>query len=255
MNIFSYDSKFNQTLQFVADLAIMNILFVLCCLPIFTIGAAQAALHSAMRTLLDPEDDESPSKVFFRSFRTGFKSITAAWGLFFLAETAMLVVFYYVVGFGQTIGGAPVWMCLAALGVMILLQSQIPLFHSRFNCTAPQLLRNCFMMVFAHPIRSILVMVLLWAPVAAFLLIHSVYFLMISLTFILLYYAVAAMLSYYIMKKPFQVLVDHYKDTHDKDGNPILMTLNEEGELVKSIMNPDGTFTVIEEEVEEEEEE
>ena len=243
MNIFSYESKFSQTLMFVADLCILNLLFVLCCLPIFTIGAAQAALYSGVRTLVDPEDDESPAKVFFRAFRTGFKSVTAAWGLFFLAEIAMGVVFYFVVAYGQTVSGAPVWMCLAALAVMILLQSQIPLFHSRFTCTAGQLLRNSFMLVFAHPLRSILVTVLIWAPVAAFLAMHTLFFAMISLTLLILYYALAFMLCFYIMKKPFTTLIDHYNATHDENGNPLPMTVDAEGNLVPAIVNEDGTLS------------
>ena len=42
--LFSYDSKLMQTLTFVADLILLNILYLLCCVPMFTIGAAQGAL-------------------------------------------------------------------------------------------------------------------------------------------------------------------------------------------------------------------
>lgn len=242
MNIFSYESKVSQILMFVADLCILNVLFVICCLPVFTIGAAQAALYSGIRTLIDPENDEAPRKAFFRAFRTGFLSITGAWGIFALVEAAMLVVFYFVVGFGQTQPGAPVWMCLAALIIMLLLQSQIPLFHARFTCTVGQLLRNCFMMVFAHPLRSILVMVLIWAPVVLFLL--DVYlYVMIAPVWLLLYYSVAFMLSFYIMKKPFNALIEHYNQTHDAAGNAIPMTLDEEGNLVPAMINEDGTLS------------
>lgn len=242
MNIFSYESKFNQILMFVADLCILNLLFVVCSLPVFTIGAAQAALYSGIRTLVDPADDSSPAKAFWKAFRTGFKSITGAWGLFLLAEAAMGVVFYFVVAYGQTVAGAPVWMCIIALAAMILLQSQLPLFHSRFTCTAGQLLRNCFMLVFAHPLRSILVTVLIWLPVAV-AAIDLFLFVMISPVWLLLYYSVAFMLCFYIMKKPFKTLIDHYNATHDENGDPIPMTVDEEGNLVPATVNPDGTLS------------
>lgn len=245
MNIFSYESKFSQTLMFVADLCLLNLSFVLCCLPLFTIGAAQAALFSGVRVLLDPEDDSSPAKAFWKAFRTGFGSVTLAWGAFALAEIAILVLFYFVVGFGQTFSGAtvPIWICVIVLALLILLQSQIPLFHSRFSCTAGQLINNSVRLVLAHPLRSVLVAVLLWAPVAVFLLIHTLYFAMISLTFLLLYYAVVFMLSFIVMKKPFKMLIDHYNATHDKDGNVLPMTLDEEGNLVPAIINEDGTLS------------
>ena len=72
MNIFNYESKVSQVLMFVADLIILNVCFILCCIPVFTIGAAQAALYSGVRTLLDPETDEKPRRIFFKEFVNSF---------------------------------------------------------------------------------------------------------------------------------------------------------------------------------------
>lgn len=245
MNIFSYESKFSQTLMFVADLCLLNLSFVLCCLPLFTIGAAQAALYSGIRVLLDPEDDSSPAKAFWKAIRTGFGSVTLAWGAYALAELAVLAVLYFVVGYGLILGGAavPIWMCVIALAILILLQSQIPLFHARFTCTAGQLLNNGARLVLAFPLRSLLLAVLLWLPVILFFVIHTLYFAMISLTFLLLYYALVYLLIFYVMKKPFNMLIDHYNATHDKDGNILPMTLDEEGNVVPAIINEDGTLS------------
>ena len=245
MNIFSYESKFSQTLMFVADLCILNLLFVLCSLPIFTIGAAQSALYSGIRVLLDPEDDSSPAKAFLKAFRTGFGSITLAWGAYALAQLAVIVVLYFVVGYGLFLGGAklPIIFCMIALAILILLQSQIPLFHSRFNCTAGQLLSNGARVVLAYPLRTLLLAALLWLPVILFFLIHTLYYAMISLTFLLLYYAVVFMLSFYVMKKPYQLLIQMYNSTHDKDGNVLPMTLDDEGNLVPAVINEDGTLS------------
>lgn len=257
MNIFSYESKFSQTLMFVADLCILNLLFVLCSLPIFTIGAAQSALYSGIRLLLDPEDDRSPVTAFWKAFRTGFGSVTLAWGAYALAELAVLAVLYFVVGYGLILGGAsvPIWMCVIALAILILLQSQIPLFHAQFTCTAGQLLSNGARVVLAYPLRSLLLAVLLWLPVGLFFVIHTVYFAMISLTFLLLYYAVVYMLIFYVMKKPFNLLVSIYNNTHDKDGNVLPMTLDEEGNLVPAVINEDGTLSPAPQPEEEDEDE
>ena len=257
MNIFSYESKFNQILMFVADLCILNLLFVLCSLPIFTIGASQAALYSGIRVLLDPEDDNSPAKTFLKAFRTGFGSVTLAWGAYALAQLFMVVLLYLVVTMGLFNAGAtlPIILCVVALAILILLQSQIPLFHSRFTCSAGQLLNNSIRLVLAHPFRSIIVAVLLWVPVALFFVLHTLHFAMISLTFLLLYYSVVFMFSFMLMKKPFKVLIDHYNSTHDKAGNVLPMTLDEEGNLVPAIINEDDTLSPAPQEEEPEDEE
>ena len=46
MNFFSYESKPMQILMLLGDLIILNLLFILCSLPVFTIGAAQAGLYT-----------------------------------------------------------------------------------------------------------------------------------------------------------------------------------------------------------------
>ena len=81
-NIFSYESKFMQTLLVAADYIILNAVFILCCLPVFTIGAAQAGLYTGIRVLRDKEDDSSCLKAFFRGFKSGFGKITLVWCLF-----------------------------------------------------------------------------------------------------------------------------------------------------------------------------
>ena len=46
MSFFSLDSKFMQALSRIADLILLNLVFLVTCIPIFTIGAASAALYS-----------------------------------------------------------------------------------------------------------------------------------------------------------------------------------------------------------------
>ena len=199
----------------------------------------------------------SPSKAFLKAFRTGFGSITLAWGAYALAQLAVVVLLYFVVGYGLFLGGAklPIIFCVVALAILILLQSQIPLFHSRFTCTAGQLLSNGARVVLAYPLRSLLLAALLWLPVILFFVIHTVYYAMISLTFLLLYYSVVYMLIFYVMKKPFNLLISIYNSTHDKDGNVLPMTLDEEGNLVPAVFNEDGTLSPAPQPEEEEPEE
>jgi len=93
-NIFSYDSKLVTSLSFIADLFILNLLYLVCCLPLFTIGAAQAGLHNAVRILQDPLDGRSTVKAFFRGFKEGFGRITLAWLLFYVIEGILYYTLY-----------------------------------------------------------------------------------------------------------------------------------------------------------------
>ena len=213
MNFFNYDSKLMQLLMFVGDLIILNLLTILCSIPIFTIGAAQAGLYSGIRTLLDPEDDGSASAAFFKGLRTGFKDVTIAWTIFFVLQAVMVACLFMLTGLQQSGFSAPVWVGLVALALAVLFQTPIALFHARFTCTPRQLIRNSWFLTIAHPIRSVLCAALLWLPVAV-LLLDPYIFMMISIVLVMLYYGVVGLLIFTIMKKPFQTLIDHYNETH-----------------------------------------
>jgi len=219
MNFFSYESKPMQILMYVGDLIILNVLFLLCCIPIFTIGAAQTGLYTGVKTLQDPEDDTPISRAFFKGFRTGFKQITLAWGLLFIVVVVMAFVAYQCYAYEQLMGNAPLWMSIIALSLTMLFSSLVPLFHARFTCTPIQLIRNAWFLAVAHPIRSLVTAVLTWLPVIAFLVLDFLIFVRLTPIWFTLYYSTAFLFSFTYMKKPFQTLIDHFNETHE-EGAP-----------------------------------
>lgn len=216
-SIFSYESKPMQLLMFLGDLIILNILFIICCLPVFTIGAAQAGLHTGIKVLLDKEDDSSPAAAFFRGFSTGFGTVTLAWGIMSLV---LLLVIY--LGVCAIMLGAPAWLICVAMVFCAIFQVLVPLFHARFSCTAMQLIRNSWFMLFAHPLRSVLMTALVWLPAIVFVeslagftqLLNLMGFLRLAPVWGALYYSTAFAFCHTIMKKPINVLIDHYNETH-----------------------------------------
>ena len=78
MKLFNLDTPMMHTLGKIIDLVILNLLFLICSLPLVTIGAAYTALYSV--TLKMVNDEESYIiKDFFNSFRVNFKVSTLSW--------------------------------------------------------------------------------------------------------------------------------------------------------------------------------
>ena len=205
-NILSYDSKFMKTLEQVADTMLLTILFLICCLPVVTIGAAWCALFSGCRAL---SEDTTPFRSFFRGFATGFKRATLAWLILLpmlavLAYTCMMVWAFMQQEFTMALFTLIVAIIalLTALGVTTM----VFLFYSRFECTLRQLLKNGLLMHLSYMIRSTLIGVGCWFPViACFVLPYQFGQLMPAWLF--LYFGVAANLSVWLMKRPFDRLV------------------------------------------------
>jgi len=207
--LFTYDSPLMRVLAFVADLFLVNLMFLLCCIPVITIGPAQSGLYTAMRVLANPEDDTSCFKAFFRGLRNGFGTICAAW-LLLLAFDALAGYTFLMAYSYQESGLFIHWTVpLIALTVFLLLHSLLPLFFSQFGCSFLHLLRNCWIVMISQPLQAILTAILTWAPVVLFLLVPD-FFVRISPLFFTVYYSGSFFVAAIAMKKPFQALIDQF---------------------------------------------
>ena len=76
--LFNFDSPLMQFLTKVADLIILNLLFLVTSVPVITIGASATALHYVALRMIHGQ--EGPiTRDYFRSFRTNFRQATAIW--------------------------------------------------------------------------------------------------------------------------------------------------------------------------------
>ncbi len=223
MNFFSYESKPMQILTFLGDLIFLNFAYLFCCIPIFTMGAAQAGLYTALKVLTDPEDDSSAMAAFFRGFKSGFGKVTVAWGILSLLLVVVALTGLTAIGYGS-----PLWIIAVAVCVVALFQSLVPAYHSRFDCSILQLLRNTLFFVMGYPLQSIFAAALIWLPVIVFLL-DAVLFMELTPIWGTLYFSTACLFAYTFLKKPFKTLMDQV--------NPPQEDTSEDPELL-----PDGEF-------------
>lgn len=200
-SLFSYENKFMQVLMTLGDLIILNLLFLICSIPVVTMGAAQAGLYTAVRTITDKNDDTSPAKAFFRGFKSGFLKITLVWIVFLAVIIATLLSFFSLPpGFTKV-------MSVVGFCIVAILETLTMMFHSRFDCTPLQLLRNSVLLFLAHPIRVIPATFLSWLS-----LLIALYdpnsFIAMGPVFLTLFISVTFLVAYALMYKPFKDLVD-----------------------------------------------
>ncbi len=78
MKKMSIDNPFFQVMGRLGDIMIVNALFILCSLPILTIGAGLSALYKTCFQLMD-ETQQGLFKTFFTNFKSCLKRSTIAW--------------------------------------------------------------------------------------------------------------------------------------------------------------------------------
>ena len=88
--LFNLDNPFWNSMDRVFDLFIANVLWLVCCLPVFTIGPSTAAFFYVLINMARGEDG-IVSRDFFRSFRQNFRQ-GAGFGLLMTATGAFLAI-------------------------------------------------------------------------------------------------------------------------------------------------------------------
>ena len=162
--IFDMDSPVMRFLSRMADLMILNLLVTICCIPIFTIGAAFTAMHYVMLKLVRKEEGYI-IKDFFKSFKVNFKQATVIW-LIMLVFVFIFIGDYFIVNYSGI--AFPRGMAVVLLAVAILLfvaSTYIFPVLSHFDNTIRNTIKNgCIMSIMAAP-KAILIALLTVAPV------------------------------------------------------------------------------------------
>lgn len=163
MKFLSYESKFSQLLLKLCYACYLNLLWVLCSLPIFTIGASTAALYYTSLKIVRDEDGRI-SEMFFRSFRQNFRQATQLWLLLLGVGLVLAGDGYVLYHLRRTCAGpaAVFWTVVLAAVIAasvlyaIVLTYVFPLVAS-FENTNKAMLKNAFLIGTHYLFSTILV--------------------------------------------------------------------------------------------------
>ncbi len=203
--IFSPDSKFMQLLNRIADIMILNIIYLITCIPLFTIGAATTALYSVCFKL-GTEDEGSLLSGYFRAFRDNFKQATILWLILFVLGFNIVFYFFYFFNMQNALH----YVCVPLVTLLLLFAMAasytFPLL-SQFQNTVPKTLRNAAIFCIAFLPRSFVIVVINLIPVIVFA-VSPYHFLMASIFWFAFFFSLAALLNVKILRKIFSPYYD-----------------------------------------------
>ncbi len=200
-SFFSPDSKFMLFLSRFSDLVILNILFLLTCLPLFTIGAASAALYTVTFRMVR-SCEEPVAKSYFRAFRDNFKQGTVLWLILLLVG---LPAVFYIDRFFTMSGGMHylfVPFLVILLGTVFVFSYTFP-WVSQFRNSNAETLRNALLLSVGNLPRTLAVSAIHLLPPVLYLFRYE-FFLKVSFLWIALYFAAAAYMNSAILWKVFK---------------------------------------------------
>lgn len=210
MKFLSYDSKLIQTFRTLFDYLGINLMFLLCSIPLITIGSAQVALYTALRAC---QRNEPWLAVFWKTFITSLKQPTVLWVL----SVALMILFgtngINSIGLGYKPMGI---ICYVCMGIVACVATLTPLFYSRFDCTIKEMVGNSIRMLVAFPLRILIGTALTWAPFVCYTF-QMLQWVIVRwmFVFVLVYFSVVGAIYQWMMKKPFGLLSGDEQEPED----------------------------------------
>ena len=166
------------------DLMVLNVLWLLCCLPVFTFGPASSALSRVMITLVRG-GSEAVAKNFFIAFRRDFGRAVVL-GLIGLAGLAIAVS---DILFALSLsGGMKILFLIVAVLVSSLVFSYLAYIfalHAFFENSIAGQIRNALSLAAASPMDTLAIWLCFAVPVAAILLLPRIVLVYIGFLYIL----------------------------------------------------------------------
>ena len=161
---FNMDNKFFVFMGKVADLCMLNLLCIACCIPVVTAGASLTALYYVTMKMVRNEEAYI-FRSFFRSFKQNFKQATVI-NIIMLAAAALLYIDTNIAGkMGQPAGKilGMIFAAFTLLYVMILLYVY-PLLAKFYN-SVKNTFKNAILMAIRHLPYTILMLLICACPI------------------------------------------------------------------------------------------
>lgn len=204
MKLFDYDGPLMSSLIYIGELILLNVVYVLCCVPIITIGAATAALY---KVTLDQADGYSGAVVkrYFKAFKENFKKATLEWIVMLLVGALLIVDFQLITQ--TTFALIHVVEIIFIIVLFLYLPTITFLFpiQARFENTVAKTLKNAVALGIAKFPHSVLLIALNYFPVILLIVNISAFFYIIPFWFVVGFSA-SAQISAYILRRIFRKL-------------------------------------------------
>ena len=153
--IFSLDSPLIQKLGKFADLIVLNILYLASCIPIITIGAANAALYDVTTRL--SKDEAVIWRHYWQAFAANFKKATLIWLIFLLVGGLLYGCSIFYWSYELPNEAISLFLLGIVAVVWLAVYSWVFLLQARYENTVGNTLRNALLCSLSYLPRTIVI--------------------------------------------------------------------------------------------------
>ena len=164
-NFFGYDGPFFSVLNRISDIIILNVLWILCCIPIVTIGASTTAMLYVSMKITSGEDAYIVRK-FFKSFKENFVQSTIIWLIMLLVGGVLLFNYLFLPNMNLNTTFYNLFFSASCLLALIYAMLLVYLFalQAKLENKIKNTFMNALLLSFRHLPTTILLILLVFVP-------------------------------------------------------------------------------------------
>ena len=207
------DSRIMSFLAKLGDMFILNVLYLVCCIPIVTIGAATTALY--YNTLKMAENRESYVwREFLRTFKENFKQATIIWMIILVIGAVLVGDFLVMGGIGSQALASVTAIVVIVVGVFLILTAVyvFPVL-ARFDNSVLNIMKYALLMAIRHLPSTVVILAIHSVPLL--LAFASLEAFIRGLLPVLLF--TVSILAYFESKLFSRIFSNYYPKTEDYD--------------------------------------
>lgn len=167
--MFQQDNMFNAVMAKIFDLILLNILWLVCCIPIITIGASTTALYY-MTMKMVRNQESGVVKGFFKSFRQNFRQ-SVPMTMLLLVFAGVLIADFHILS-GSKSQGASIFygVCVTLLLIGGAIFSYAFPLLAKFENTVGKMMTNAAKIAVTHLPQTAVLVAINFAPFLWFLI-------------------------------------------------------------------------------------
>lgn len=165
--IFDPNGLFAQIMNVILGLILLNVLWIVCSLPIVTLGASTTALYSVLLRLRDGDDTKMVRR-FFSAFGANFKRATAVWLVVLLGMVICGLDLYFAMQMDSAVARVIAGFGMVLVGMVFTF---VFILVARYENTWRNHLKNALLIAMGH-VPRLLLSWLIWGA-AVFLTMYS----------------------------------------------------------------------------------
>lgn len=162
-NIFDMDGKLMGYLRVFANLLWLNILTVICSLPIITIGASFTAMHTVLFQIRKNDEDRI-TRNFFKAFKENLMQSTIIWMIYLIYYGGLLFNFNLIANQVLILPNLIIWVLFFLLIVTTISLVWVFILQSHYRNSIFATVKNSFIIAIANLGSTIVMLLLFIAP-------------------------------------------------------------------------------------------